>query len=275
MRKGNALVALFVFLSFTSIASAGKVFLTGHDPDFHAQDNAGAANLLRTGLDFVTNGTFDDTSNRFLWVESRSGTPGGHRVGELALTGALGLTLGTHYDRANASEFAGLDLSFYSAIVIASSFGALLRRAELDALIARKSDIASFINSGGGLFASSECFPCGGNLLAGATDPDLFGYLPVDVTSIGASAPFTVTPFGSGLGLVDSDLNSATHNSFGVVGGLNIVDTDAAGKATTLAGDVTVGEGGFDPVNRVPEPATLSLLAAGLLVGAAFRKRFK
>ena len=278
MRKVNALVALSVFLLFTSIASAGKVFLTGHDPDFHAQDNAGAENLLEIGLSFVTNGTFNDTSNKFLWVESRIVGSSSHRVGEVALTGALNLTLGTHYDRANASEFAGLDLSFYSAIAIASSFGGILRRAELDALIARSSDIADFINSGGGLFASSECSPCGDNLLAGATAPDLFGYLPVDVTSIGAALPFTVTPFGSGLGLVDGDLNSPTHNSFGLVGGLNIVDTDSAGKATTLAGDVMVGEGGFEPVNGVkgvPEPATLSLLGIGLLVGAAFRKRFK
>ena len=29
------------------------------------------------------------------------------------------------------------------------------------------------------------------------------------------------------------------------------------------------------PIDSIPEPATLSLLAAGLLAGAAFRKRFK
>jgi len=161
MKKVNALVALFGILAFTSIASAGPIFLTGHDPDFHSQDNAGARNLFSIGLDFSTGGTFNlNDGNRFLWVESRSGTPSGHRIGENGL-GSLGLVRGTHYDRANAAEFAGADLSVYSAIAIASSFGGLLRRVELDALIARSSDIADFINSGGGLFASSECSPRG------------------------------------------------------------------------------------------------------------------
>ena len=36
-----------------------------------------------------------------------------------------------------------------------------------------------------------------------------------------------------------------------------------------------VFRGYLTSLNPVPEPATLSLLAAGLLVGAAFRKRFK
>ena len=66
---------------------AGPIFLTGHDPDFHSQsggaEGTGATNLLSVGLDFVTGGTFNlDDGNRFLWVESRIATPGGHRVGE-------------------------------------------------------------------------------------------------------------------------------------------------------------------------------------------------
>jgi hypothetical protein len=263
MKKLIKLVALAAIVTLSNMAIAGPVFLTGHDPDFHAQLDGGAANLLRTGLDFVTGGTATlNDGNKFLWVESRISPPAGHLVGEDGL-GALGLTLGVNYDRANALELASVTFSDYTAIAVASSFGALLTRSELDALIARKADIETFINAGGGLFAGSECYPCGANLLAGATAPDLFGFLPVVVTSIGASSPFTATPYGTSLGLVDADLNSPTHNSFGLVGGLNVVDTDSLGNATTLAGDVNIdpGGGGFTPV---PAPGVLGLMILGL-----------
>lgn len=259
--------AIALFASFS--ASAGPIFLTGHDPDFHAQDSAGAQNLLRTGLNFATGGsaTLND-GNKFLWVESRIGVPVGHRVGEAGLT-AIGLSLGIHYDRANAAEFAALDLSSYTAIAIASSFGGLLTRAELDALIARSPDIAAFINAGGGLFAAAECDNCGTDLLG--ADPDLFGYLPVDVTSVGAAGPFSATVFGAGLGLSDSDLNDPTHNSFGLVGGLNVVDTDQNGNPTTLAGIVQIEEGGGGFV-QASEPGTLAIFGLGL-VGLGFMRR--
>ena len=251
-------------------AVAGPVFLTGHDPDFHTQAGAGA-NLLRIGLSYALGGTanFNDNVHKVLWVESFISPPGGHLVGANSLP-ILGLTAGVDYDWVDAAGFTGATLSNYSAIGIASTFGGVLTAAELSALIGRSADIASFVNSGGGLFASAECYPCGANLAGSAAN--LFGFVPVTVTSIGASAPFTVTPFGAGLGLLDSDLNDPTHNSFGLVGGLNIVDTDAAGHATTLAGNVRIGDGGFTPVD-VPEPATLGLFAAGFLSLGAMRRR--
>lgn len=269
-----ALVAVTLSV-FASSSFAGPIFLTGHDPDFHTQLGDGQ-NLLQVGLDFATGNTTSDASNKFLWVESNLSVPGGHLFGRNALTGPLGLTLGTHFDHVDAAGLAGVDFSDFTAIAIASSFGGMLSRAELDGLIARSADIETFVNAGGGVFASSECFPCGASLLGGATAPDLFGYLPVDVTSIGASPPFTVTAFGAGLGLSDGDVNDPTHNSFGLVGGLNVVDTDAAGNATTLAGLVDISGGGFIPpgsTTPAPEPGTLGILGLGLVVLALGARR--
>ena len=137
-----ALTVVFAWLAWgiVPVVSAGPVFLTGHDPDFHAQGSAGAKNLLNIALSFVTGGTYNlNDGNKFLWVESRIGDPGlpslpgGHLIGENGL-GAIGLTLGTHYDRANAAELPTVNFSNYTAIAIASSFGGLLRRVELDEL---------------------------------------------------------------------------------------------------------------------------------------------
>src|SRR6185503_1332503 len=58
--------------------TSGPIFLTGHDPDFHAQDDAGARRLLTKAVTYVRHGS----SLPMLWVESRIVTPAGHRVGK-------------------------------------------------------------------------------------------------------------------------------------------------------------------------------------------------
>lgn len=266
-------VALALSLWAAAPAAAGPVFLTGHDPDFHAQGSVGAQNLLNAGLSFVTGGAYTNTTTKFLWVESFLAPTGGHLVGENGLN-AIGLADGTHYDWVDAAGFATANLSDYEAIAVASSFGGMLTQAELDALIAREADIATFVNAGGGLLALSECFPassfCLADTLVGPS-PDLFGFLPVAVTSVATAPPYGLTPAGAAMfpGLTNGDMNDPTHNSFGVVGGLTVVDTDANGIATTLAGNVRITGGGF-----VPEPATVSLLALSLIgLVAAQRSR--
>lgn len=262
--------ALALSILAAAPAAAGPVFLTGHDPDFHAQSSGGAQNLLNTGLGFVTGGAYTNTSTKFLWVESFLSPTGGHLVGEDGLN-AIGLTNGVHYDWVDAAGFATANLSNYEAIAVASSFGGMLTQAELDALIARETDIASFINAGGGLLALAECSPASGFCLADTLgpSPDLFGFLPVVVTSVATAPPYALTPAGALMfpGLTDADMNDPTHNSFGVVGGLTVVDTDANGIATTLAGVVRVNGGGF-----VPEPGSMGLMAASLLGLLAARR---
>ncbi len=271
---GAAMLAAILGLPMT--AAAGPIFLTGHDPDFHAQsggaEGAGAQDLLEAGLNFATGGTFDDGGQRFLWVESDMSAPGGHRRGVDAL-GTLGLSEGVHYDHMDAAGLAGLNFSDYSAIAVASSFGGTLTRAELDALIARSADIVTFVNAGGGIFAAAECFPCGANLLGGDSAPDLFGFLPIEVSAIFNDPPYTVTAYGADtFGLDAGDVNAPSHNAFADAAGLNVVDVDGAGNAMTLAGIVRIDDGGFDPID-VPEPASLVLFASAAMMAGGLRRR--
>ncbi|HKU64580.1 MAG TPA: PEP-CTERM sorting domain-containing protein [Rhizomicrobium sp.] len=272
--------AAFASLLTAGPANAGFVFLTGHDPDFHSQDDADAAHLLTVGLSYALGGpaNFNDNVHKILWVESFTPATSGHRVGEVGLL-TIGLTAGQDFDWVDAAGFALADLSQYSAIGVASSFGGMFTSAELNAMIARTADITAFINAGGGLFASAECDIGGGACDASnmaAPHGGMYGYLPVTVSSIAPAPPFFPTAFGTSLGLDFDDLNDPTHNSFGLIGGLTPVDLDSANPqhATTLAGNVTIGGGGFIPTD-VPEPATLALFAAGLAGVAGMRRRRK
>ena len=255
---------------------AGAVFLTGHDPDFHAQGSLTAQNLLNAGLNFVTSGTYNQLmpAKKFLWVESSLAATGGHLIGKDGLTVGLGLVEGTQFDQVDGAGFAAVDLSLYSAIAVASSFGGMLTSAELTALNARAGDIKTFVNAGGGLLALAECFPASGACLAdNLTMADqLFGFVPVSVSSVDTFAPYALTAAGMLLfpTLVDGDVNDPTHNSFGEVGGLTVVDRDSAGTPATLAGIVLIDDGGF---MTVPEPTTLLVLASGLLGLMGLRRR--
>ncbi len=269
-------LAVALGLAFTSgAAQAGPVFLTGHDPDYHAQGQASGINQEIVALNFVTGGSYSSGSIKFLFVESNLSAIFGHRVGKDSLTGALGLIQGTHFDQVDAAGLAGVNFSAYSAIVVASTFGGMLTSAEINALNARSADIASFINAGGGLAAFSECGVgfgnCDATLVTAGTN--LFGFVPVGVSSVSTTVPYTVTPFGASLGLTNADVNDCcTHNSFASAAGLNVVDFDLNGVPTTLAGIVRISDGGF--TGSVPEPASWALMLTGFgLVGAAMRRR--
>ena len=272
----NSLVAyvtrwfgVFLFIGI-SPSWAASIFLTGHDPDFHAflgGNTIGARNINAVAIDFIMDPTFNSFTeegvDKFLFVESTSAPPGGHTRGVNGII-ASGFSLGTDFEHHDASTLdAELDLlgTKYSGIVVASDFGGNLTQSELDILNARSGDIISFLNNNGGIYAMGE-----GNGGAGLTPlGGHFGFLPFVVSSTAldqSETGVTLTPFGLSLGLMESDVNgNFSHNIFADDFGLNIVDTDRSGNILSLA-----GRGMIDPdVGVVPENgATFGLLCLGL-----------
>jgi hypothetical protein len=257
---------------------AGSIFLTGHDPDFHGDlggNSAGALHISQAAIAFIQDATFNPfvaAAPRFLFVESNIPAPGGHHPGLDGIVDA-GYTEGSDFDHVDASGLtAALNLlgTTYSAIVVASDFGGILTSLELDILNARSADIIAFLNGGGGLYAMAESNG-GAGLTTGSTR---FGFLPFIVSSTQfnqAETGNTVTPFGASLGLTNADVNgNFSHNIFTSTGGMNIVDTDAAGNILSLAVRSQVTPGGV-----VPEPSTLVFGSAGLalLLAMHWRKR--
>jgi hypothetical protein len=255
-------------LGSASAWADGSVFVTGHDPDFHALlggNPLGAQHITQSALAFVMDPAFNPYVaggiDKFLFVESSIAPPAGH-VDGLGGIAASGYTLGTDFDKADAATLnSALDQlgTTYSALVVASDFGGILTQAELNILNARASDIAGFVNSGGGLYVMAES-----NNGAGLTpDGGQFAFVPIVTSSVPADQPesgFTVTPFGASLGLSDADVNgNASHNVFTTVGSMSVVDVDPLGRIVSAAGRVSI-----------PEPMTGALLCVGAL---ALRRR--
>lgn len=258
---------------------AGSIFLTGHDPDFHAVHGdhaAGAIKMNTTAIGFILDPVFNPfvaTAPKFLFVESAIPVPAGHSRGVDGMV-ASGYTPGVDFDWITASglhaALNGLG-SLYSGLVIASDFGGTLTQAELNILNARSADIIAFLNAGGGLYAISE-----GNGGAGLTpDGGHYGYLPFIVTAPSldqSEVGFSVTAYGASLGLTAADVNgNFSHHIFPSTFGLQAVDLDSSGNIMTLAGRGLVS----DDTGIVPEPASLVLMLSGIGILAVVRRRHR
>lgn len=273
MRRCMAFLLAMIGFAWGS-ASAGSIFVTGHDPIWHSGvggNAVGAANLARTGIEFARNGN----AAKFLFIESKTTPipPGNLRTAPY-LVSALGY-LGSAFDVMDAVDLAGLAdfraaLSGYSAIVVASDHGGMLGAAELQFLNANSASIIDYLNAGGGLYAEAES-----NATGQIGNTPRFGFLPFLVSSTdfqSAEVANTVTAFGASLGLVDSDVNgNFSHNYFASTGGMTPVDLFNGDARTplTLAYRGLVNQGG-----TIPEPPMLALvgLAFALLAGANTRR---
>ena len=283
----KTLLALFTLALalLANPASAASVFLTGHDPDFHAAtpnglaiDSQGAVNINNAAIGFIMDPIFNLSvaggATKFLFVESSISPPGGHRVGKNGIIQS-GYIEGTDFVHADATTLnTALNQlgTTYGGIVIASDFGGLLSQAELDILNTRSADIIDFLNiDNGGLYAMAESNKGSGLTPSGGH----FGFLPFVVSSTGlnqSEAGTTVTAFGASLGLTNADVSdNFSHNIFDDTFGLNVVDRDSAGHILSLA-----GRGVIDPgtgVNPVPLPAAVWLFGSGLLGLMGFARR--
>jgi hypothetical protein len=266
-------------LGFTGgpLLAVGSIFLTGHDPDFHAVlggNAAGSIAINQTAIGFVTDPAFntfaDGGIDKFLFVESKMVAPSGHTAGVAGIV-ASGYALGTDFEHHDATTLdAELDLlgTKYNAIVVGSDFGGILTQAELDILNARSTDIIAFLNAGGGLYALSESNGGAGLTPSGGR----YGFLPFVVASAALDQPEngnTLTTFGASLGLTTSDINgNASHAIFTGTGGLQVVDNDPQENILTIAGRGFITPGGVDEF-AIPTLSSWGLLVCALLLGAA------
>jgi hypothetical protein len=261
-----ATAAFALALCAAGSAHAGSIFITGHDPDFHAflgGNAAGAQKIVNAGLDYARDGNSapilylqSDTSNIGLGDHTDS------EQGIIASGYSAGTSAGSHYVKVDASGFASANFSLYSAVLLPSDHGGTLTESDLAAVNARTSDLIGYLNAGGGLVAFAEDGFHTGRPGTGAQP--LFGFLPFVIANVSLSqseSGFTVTPFGTSLGLAVGDVNgNASHNIFTATGGMNVVDRDGSGNIITLA-----YRGQISPTGTVPLPAPAALLGSALV----------
>jgi hypothetical protein len=169
------------------LVGAGGIFITGHDPDYHATggpDTTGAINLIRRAVEYVTN----DALNPSILLVTDIENPGvgylDSRLGMAAAAAGQGWTITVADYGSVAAGILNLntvDFALYDVVVVASSHGGWLRQRELDILNGRSAAIITYINNGGGLVAFAEL------LTAATATKDFYKFLPFIRISSGAS----------------------------------------------------------------------------------------
>jgi hypothetical protein len=199
-------------------ALGGRLVATGHDADSHCSgvDGPGQCHFVQVAVNYVRGGA-PDPSRPLLLIDCSAG---GNVAKALANAGVAGSNQ-VVCPSGNLGAFNALRLTTasYSAIIVGSSSDAINLGGTADsaALIARKADIASFFNQGGGIFALAGDF--NGD---DPTDP-YYQFVPIGIGGKQVTSPFRLTPQGQALGFEDApngigasdDINCCpTHNSF-------------------------------------------------------------
>jgi hypothetical protein len=214
-----AVLAAIAALSLPGEALGGRLVATGHDADSHCSgvDGPGQCHFVQVAVNYVRGGA-PTPSRQMLLIDCSAGG----NVSRALVNAGVGGAHQVVCPSANLAAFNGLRLTTanYSAIIVGSSSDAINlggSTADSAALIARKADLASFFNQGGGIFALAGDFQ-GDD----PTDP-YYQFVPIGIGGKQVSSPFRLTPEGQALGFQDSvngigtndDINCCpTHNSF-------------------------------------------------------------
>jgi hypothetical protein len=251
--KVHALLAVAiaaVMLVLPGQAFGGRLVATGHDADSHCSgyDNNGQCHFVQVAVGYVRGGA--PVPSRPLLVLDCS--PGGNVSKALANAAVTGGPHQVVCPSANIPGFNALRLTTatFSAMVVGSSIDAL-SLTDTAAINARKADIATFFNAGGGILAFA-----GDSNGDDPADP-YYQFAPIGIGGKAVTSPFRLTTDGQALGFQDSvngigtndDINCCpTHNSFQepVAGSaLQVAERDASVPPApeTLFADGTISGG--------------------------------
>jgi hypothetical protein len=235
----------------TAPAQAGRLVATGHDADLHCQPSAlDQCHFIQVALNYVR-ATAPDPAKPLLLLDC----PNGYLTRAINAAGAgTGHTTLCPSDPAFAAD--AITTSKYSALVVGSDARSINLTSDVGdsaAINARKTDIESFFNAGGGIFVLA------GELSGDDPADPFYQFVPIGVGGKSVTSPFTLTPEGQALGFHDSskgigtnnDINCCpTHNSFqeppaGTA--LKVAERDGANAAETLFADGTISGGQIQP----------------------------
>lgn len=257
-------------------SSARGVFVTGHDADYHAflgPSPVGAQHLIQAGIRFATDGK---PAPKIL-VATDVRDPGGGSGDDSDPRNGL---IASGYPAFDVADYGSgtpgvldlhtVDFSAYDVVFVASDEGGWLRQVELDVLNSRRADITRYVNGGGGLVVMPESGlrPPGPGVDPG-TSAHRLEFLPVPLASTvddQLENGFTLTSFGSSLGLTTADINgdgNFAHTYLDSEGPYTTVDRDGEGHIITVAGKGPFCTGGSlalspaDQTVRVGETGTV------------------
>ncbi|MFN3652436.1 MAG: hypothetical protein ACK47B_22910 [Armatimonadota bacterium] len=271
LKKLLAVAAVNAIVLFGGVqpAYAGGLFVTGHDPDYHSNPNGpdpiAARGILNVAVDYVTEGK---PNPRILVVTSRINPGGNQKDTVLGITAAgfTGFDVASAGGQEGTLDVANVNFYNYDAIIVGSDVGGWLRQEEVDLLVARKFELETYVDAGGGLVVLNESGNRGdvGTAYQGV-QYNRYGFVPLVISEAIShhqhEGEFQVTPAGAAIGLTNAMVNGNWAHSYFVSFGVewSVADMDPHGRATTLIARRV-------PRQEIDEPPTIEVSGCDLMI---------